>query len=177
MEADYLKYIESVGEAELSELMNRYGDDVWRYAYAITRDREQASDIAQEVFIKAYYSLHTFKGRSTFKTWLLTITRNQAINVRRSSYFRKVLLLESVRRREVAPSAEADYMGRQSTDDIWTIIMQLPRKLREVLVLDLQQDMTMKEIAELLELSEGTVKSRLYRARKEVERQWKEREE
>lgn len=63
-------------------------------------------------------------------------------------------------------SAEAEYMESQYTDEIWRMIMSLPRKFREVLVLDLYYEMPITQIAELLNVATGTVKSRLYRARK-----------
>lgn len=177
MESEYLKYAERVNSTELHMLMNEYGNEVWRYAYAITKNHEQAKDIAQEVFIKAYYNIHTFRGQSSLKTWLLTITRNVAINELRSSYFRRILLFEHVKTREAVQSAEITYMEHQSAADIWVIIMELSRKLREVLVLDLEHELSMQEMAQLLNISAGTVKSRLYRARKEVEQKWREREQ
>lgn len=174
MELEYLKYAEQINNTELCMLMNEYGNEVWRYAYAITGNGEQAKDIAQEVFIKAYYKIDTFRGQSSFKTWLLTITRNIAINEMRSRYFRKILLIEHVKYREAVQSAEVAYMESQSAADICAIIMKLSRKLREVLVLDLEHELSMQEMAQLLNLSPGTVKSRLYRARKEVEKIWRE---
>ncbi|QGQ97506.1 RNA polymerase sigma factor [Paenibacillus psychroresistens] len=169
MESEYLKYIEFVDNTEMYNLMNQYGDDVWKYAYWITNNREQAKDIAQEVFIKAHYKMHTFKGQSSFKTWLLAITRNIAINEMRSSYFRRVLLIGHVIKGKPESSAEAVYIGKQSVEEIWSIIMKLSSKLREVLVLDLEHELSIREISCLLNISEGTVKSRLFRARKKVE--------
>ncbi len=173
MEPEYLKHAQSLGNAELYELMTMYGNDVLRYAYAITGKEELAKDIAQEVFIKAHLHIHTFRGQSSFKTWLFAITRNQAFNELRSSYLRKVLLFDTVRNKEKARSAEADWESEQSVAYLRNVIMGLSRKLREVLVLDLEQELTIKEMAKLLEVSEGTVKSRLHRARREVERKWR----
>lgn len=173
MGSDYLKHIESVDGSELRLLMDQYGDDVWKYAYILTKDREQAKDIAQEVFIKAHYNFHTFRGQSSIKTWLLTITRNLSLNYLTSSYFKKILLFGNVKTRQSSPSAESAFMGKQSAAEVWGIIMNLSKKLREVLVLDLEHDLTVQETAHLLNLPEGTVKSRLHRARKEVENQLK----
>lgn len=173
MSSEYLKHVDSVNTSELALLMDQYGDDVWKYAYYLTKNREQAKDIAQEVFIKAHYKIHTFRGQSTIRTWLLTITRNISLNYLSSSYFRRVLLFGSVKSRQAAPSAEADYMNKQAGTDVWSIIMKLSDKLREILVLDLEYDLSTQEMAQLLSLPEGTVKSRLHRARKEVENQLK----
>lgn len=170
MEPEYLKHAETLGSAEMYEIMTLYGDDVLRYAYVITGQEELAKDIAQEVFMKAHLHIHTFRGKSSFKTWLLAITRNQALNELRSSYFRRVLLFETVRGGFAAPSAEADWMSEQSVAYIWDAIRRLSTKLREVLILDLEHDLTIQEMAQLLQISEGTVKSRLFRARREMER-------
>lgn len=169
MEPEYLKHADSIGREEVSELIDQYGEEIWKYAYAITRNAEMAKDVAQETFIKAYYNIHTFRRASSFRTWLLSITRNTAINARRSSYVRRVLLMDRIVPQVTARSAESEYMDRQSAAYIWSVIMGLSRKLREVLILDLEHGLEVREIAALLRISEGTVKSRLYRARRQVE--------
>jgi RNA polymerase sigma-70 factor (ECF subfamily) len=171
MSSEYLKHVDSVDVSELTVLIDEYGDDIWKYAYYLTKNREQAKDIAQEVFIKAHYKIHTFRGQSTIKTWLLTITRNISLNYLSSSYFRRVRLFGNIKSKQSTSSAETDYISQQSTADVWSIIMKLSDKLREVLVLDLEYDLTIQQSAQLLNLPEGTVKSRLHRARKEVENQ------
>lgn len=172
MESEYLNYIQEVDSTELYNIMTLYGDDVWRYAYALTKDYEQSKDIAQEVFIRVHHKLSTFRGQSSFKTWLFTITRNIAINEMKSSYFRRILLFANVRDTRPVQSAEVEYIGNQAAVEIREIIMGLSRKLREVLILNMEHDMTVREIAKLIHISEGTVKSRLSRARKEVEKRW-----
>src|SRR5690554_312212 len=119
MESDYCIHMDKVEPSELYNLMSEYGDDVWKYAYMITKNREQAKDIAQEVFIKAYYHLNTFRGQSSFKTWLFAITRNMAFNEMRSSYFRRILLFEDVKSDKNGESAEASFIGQQAVTDIW----------------------------------------------------------
>lgn len=176
MDTHYAVYVDQISKAELHEWMTLYGDDVWRYAYAITGDGELAKDIAQEVFIKAYSNVHTFRGQSSLKTWLLSITRNMAINERRSSYVKRVVLFEWVKPPRDNPSAELDYFKEQDVRELWQIVFGLPSKLREVLVLKLDQDLTVAETARLLQISEGTVKSRLHRARAGVTKKWRERE-
>ncbi|WP_239617452.1 RNA polymerase sigma factor [Cohnella mopanensis] len=173
MDTQYLKHVDSVDGSELRLLMDQYGDDVWKYAYVLTKDREQAKDIAQEVFIKVHNSIHFFRGQSSLKTWLLTITRNLSFNYLKSSYFRRILLFGTVKPRQTNPSAELAYLGKQSVSELWDIILKSSDKLREVLVLDLEHELSVQEIATLLNLPTGTVKSRLHRARKEVEEKLK----
>ncbi|MEK0317629.1 RNA polymerase sigma factor [Cohnella sp. 56] len=176
LEYQYLVNTECMDKSELYDLMTAYGDDVRRYAYAITKNREQAKDIAQEVFLKAFHSVGAFKGQSSMKTWLFTIARNLAINELKSSYVRRIVLFSWVKPQTIERSAEMDYFSEQSFREIRDIIMSLSTKLREVLILTLEHELTMIEIARLMNVSEGTVKSRLHRARKIVDKRWRELE-
>lgn len=172
----YVTFTGRIDAAELYRLMTQYGDDVRKYAYALTGNREQAKDVAQEVFIKAYRNIEGFKGQSSIKTWLFAITRNLAINEMKSGYMRRIVLFGGVKPRDNGQSAEMVYFEEHSVREIRKIVMGLPMKLREVLVLTLEHEWTMAEIAKLLEISEGTVKSRLHRARKAVDEKWRDSE-
>lgn len=169
-----LKYLTRMDDETLRRLMHTYGQDIWNYAYLITKRHDAADDIAQEVFVKAYTHIHQFRGESSVKTWLLAITRYASFNYRRSAFFRNVLLVGFVRSRGEGVSAEKQALDLIITDQLWEIVMRLPKKYREVLVLDAHYDMTLKEIANLLGISEGAVKSRLYRARAKVSESLKE---
>ncbi|WP_310551989.1 RNA polymerase sigma factor [Paenibacillus glufosinatiresistens] len=175
-ERDDLRAMVSSPDRTLRELMAEYGDDIWNYAYFLTGSRDQADEVCQETFLRAYTHLSSFRGGSTVKTWLLTIARNQALNWRRSLRLRSLPFFTGRRDAEAAPSAEREALGRQYTDAIWRIIMALPVPYREALVLDIRYDLTGEEMARLLGVAPGTVKSRLARARAKV-RQALEKEE
>ncbi|WP_342436857.1 RNA polymerase sigma factor [Paenibacillus sp. FSL L8-0436] len=160
----------------LREMMESYGSDVWHYAFFLTRSREQADDISQEVFLKAYRNIGKYRGHSTLKTWLLTITRNTAFSWRRNSFWRRFIPLGEQHTPGQARSAEKEAMGNQYVSRIWEIVMELPDKHREVLVLDIQQGLSIAEISRMLGIAEGTVKSRLGRAREKVRTAIKEEE-
>ncbi|MBP1972033.1 sigma-70 family RNA polymerase sigma factor [Cohnella thailandensis] len=174
MEFDYLKHMtEGLDRNEiLDELMLAYGKDVWNYAYFLTCRREAAEDIAQDVFVKAYQNLHNYRGESPIKPWLLSIARNTALDYLRSSWVRKVSFLTPHASRASHPSAENEWLHREEHQAIWDIVLKLPRKLREALLLYAHHQLSMKEISALLGVSEGTVKSRLFRAREAVNRAW-----
>jgi RNA polymerase sigma-70 factor (ECF subfamily) len=127
-----------------------------------------------DVFIKAYYRIETFRGQSSLKTWLLTITRNTAFRYRRSAFFRNVSLFASSMPGRSGRSAETEYMEERYADNIWDVIMALPDKYREVLVPDIRYELSTIEIAKLLNIAPGTVKSRLHRAREKVQQNLKE---
>lgn len=153
----------------LQDLMLEYGDDVWNFAYFLTRRSDAADDIAQDVFLSAYNGLYQFRGECSVKSWLLGITRNKSMTYLKSAFIRKVLLVEGrIPEGQSAPSAETVVFDRMESRELWECVMQLPRKLREVLILDYHYDLSIREIAGLLQLSEGTVKSRSFRARKRM---------
>lgn len=153
---------------QLDILMQKYGDDVWNLAFVLTRNRDQAFDVSQDVFIKAYENLSSYQGHSSIKTWLLAITRNAAIDYRRSAFVRRVLLVSEVRPDVASPSAERIAIGRLSADEIWGLVLTLPLKLREVLVLHANHHLGAEEISSILGISTDTVHARLYRARKKM---------
>jgi len=164
----------SLNKETFRELMLMYGQDVWNYAYLMTKRADLADDISQDVFLKVYQNIGSFRGESSFRTWLISITRNIAINYRRSAFVRKVTLVDWIVRKETHSSAEDEAMEICLAEDIWQIVLKLPVKYREVLLLDARYDLTIKEIADVLGISQGTVKSRLSRARSKVTRIWKE---
>lgn len=172
---DY-EYIKRMNEgidrnALLDELMMTFGKDVWNYAFFLTRHRELAEDIAQETFIKAYNAIYSFRGGMTMKAWLLTIARNTARDYFRSAWFRRVQLVwEKYETSAFQPSAEKQWFASLEQREAWNAVLVLPRKLRETLLLYVHHRLSHKEIAEMLQISEGTVKSRIFRARAAVSR-------
>ena len=190
MEYQFLAQAQTIDNYTLSSMMDDYGNDVWNYAYFLTKSMEQADEISQQVFIRAYSGIKHFRGECTLKTWLLTITRNTTFTYRKSRFFRSSLWGESLsleleqepsHLREMKPaqyahpSAEAEVISREHVHEIWDIVMALPDKFREILLLHLKYELTIKEIAEMLRISTGTVKSRLSRGKDKVRKQWEER--
>ncbi|MDF2724343.1 MAG: polymerase sigma-70 factor [Paenibacillus sp.] len=164
---EYLQYISETTDrkAILRDLMTTHGDDVWNYAFSICRKPELADDITQDVFLKVYRRLTSFRGESSVKTWLLTITRNTALDYKRSAFWRKVTLFDRITTTGSSQSAEHEALEHLAINNIWSQVLQLPPKYREVLILFAHHQLSMKEIAEVLDISVGTVKSRLHHAR------------
>jgi RNA polymerase sigma-70 factor (ECF subfamily) len=172
LDFEYLNYL---GEGHnkdqiLQDLMTAYGQDVWNFAFSLTRHRDAADDIAQECFLKAYRNLESFRGKSSVKTWLLTITKNAVRDYRRSAFIRKVTLMDKLPRGEAGGSlsAEQEALDQIVADAVWRKVLALPAKYRAVLVLYAHHQLSMEEISQLLSISVGTVKSRLFRARQRV---------
>lgn len=167
---DFLKFMVETDDhkALLNELMTAYGKEVWNYAFSITRKWDMADDITQEVFIKVFRNMHAFRRDASVKTWLLTITRNTAIDFKRSAFLRKVTLTDSYEDRGSRQSAEHEVMEQWAAHDLWKLVLQLPTKYREAIILFAHYQLSLKEIAEVLGVSEGTVKSRMFHARQKL---------
>lgn len=179
MNFDYLPYLGSDTDARevLHDLMTAYGDDVWNYAFLICKRTDLADDITQDTFLKAYRHLSTFRGQSSVKTWLLSIARNTAFDYRKTGYFKRVFLSEEIELKGTHPSAESEAMEQILSNELWEHVLQLPVKLREALILYAHHQLKIREIAKLLDLSEGTVKSRIFKARLKLVEMIGEREQ
>ncbi|MFC0213926.1 RNA polymerase sigma factor [Paenibacillus chartarius] len=155
---DYLQYISSTVDQKvvIRELMGAYGGDVWNFAFALARSPEHADAITQEAFVRAYRALPLFRGESSVKAWLLALTHSAAGSVKTS-------LLQRLPLR--GKSGGADDPDNDRMNASWRTVMELPAKLREVLILSAHHRLTIAEIAYVLDISEETAKSRLHQAR------------
>lgn len=171
---DYVKYLKQANAEWLEETMAAYGQDVWNFAFLITKNRAMADDVAQETFLRAYRQVHEFRGESSVKTWLLKITRNISLNHRNAAFIRKVLLVDLIARKGSERSAEQTFMEREVVNAVWVCLFKLPDKHREALLLHVKHQMPLHEIAHVLGIPEGTVKSRLFSARKKLSKMLKE---
>jgi RNA polymerase sigma-70 factor (ECF subfamily) len=171
--AGNLEYLKHLGQGYdrdlvLRDLMDTFGDDVWKFAFFLTRRADAADDLSQEVFLSAYNGLYAFRGECSVKSWLLTMTRNKALHYLQSAFIRKVTLVDRLFRSGTSPAAEQVVFDRLESRALWETVMRLPRKYREVLVLDYHYGLTLQEIAELTGVSVGTVKSRSHRAKRKM---------
>jgi RNA polymerase sigma-70 factor, ECF subfamily len=157
------------------ELVRRYDRNVFRIAQHITQNREDAEDVVQDAFLKAYENLDQFQGQSKFYTWLVRIAVNEALmKLRKRRPERMVSLDEEVKTeddalpREVAdwtPNPEQQYTQAELRDILSRTIQGLPPGFRTVFVLRDVEGLSTEETAEALDLSIPAVKSRLLRAR------------
>jgi len=163
--------------AAFGELVLRHQAAVFRAALAATGSASDADDVAQEAFLLAFRRLGSFREASSFKTWLLSITWNQAINRRRAStrWWRRMIAFGDAGSQQVGVAfASAAYTPEQLAGAeelrcaIGRAIAVLPRKLRDALLLAQSGDYSYGEIAAMLGAPEGTVKWRVSEARRQV---------
>jgi len=157
------------------ELVRRYDRNIFRIAQHITQNREDAEDVVQDAFLKAYGNLVQFQEQSKFYTWLVRIAVNEALmKLRRRRPERTVSLDQEVRTeedsmpREVAdwsPNPEQQYSQAELRDILGKTIQGLPSGFRTVFILRDVEGLSTEETADALGLSIPAVKSRLLRAR------------
>ncbi len=173
------------GEAAAwEEIVQRYHRRIYNICYRFSGSQDQAQDLTQEVFIKMYGSLKSYDSqRAAFMTWMTTITRNLLVD-----YFRKSKQERMTDSLDAAPSEHEDAMplseripdkalppdarvqSRETKEAVHRALQKLSPDLREAVILRDLQDMDYREIATVLRVPEGTVKSRINRGRAELAR-------
>jgi RNA polymerase sigma-70 factor (ECF subfamily) len=145
-----------------------------RVAYSVMRQREDAEDVAQEAFARAYRAFAQLRDRARFRAWLVRMTWRLAINRLRADRRRSARELAHAETVSPAPTTEETVDARRRAASLWDAIDALPQKLRLVVVLASIEGHNVREVAALLRLPEGTVKSRLFLARQRLKErlQW-----
>jgi RNA polymerase sigma-70 factor (ECF subfamily) len=157
------------------QLIKKYDRNVFRIAQHITQNREDAEDVVQDAFLKAYQKLDQFQGNSKFYTWIVRIAVNEALMKLRKRKSDKLVSMdedvetdEGTITREFAdwsPNPEQQYNQAELNDILSRTIQGLPASFRTVFVLRDVEGLSTEETAEMLGLSVPAVKSRLLRAR------------
>ena len=151
-------------DAEFEARLRESSTLAFRVAYGVLRHHHDAEDVAQEAFVRAHRSFHQLRDRDKFRAWLVRMTWRLAIDRWRSDR-RRTAREESV---EVpaARSLEQDAVARDRSVHLWKAIDELPEKLRMAIVLAAIQEHDLRDVARLIGVPEGTVKSRVFLARK-----------
>jgi RNA polymerase sigma-70 factor (ECF subfamily) len=141
----------------LEHMLDRHEQQVFRMALAMLRDRGRAEEVTQDVFLKLWKALPTYDGRALPSTWLYAIARNTCLSALRAEKYRATVHLDN------APEPASDPVADPGVREL---LVRLPDDQREAVLLFYWQDKSIAEVAALLGLPEGTVKSLLYRARR-----------
>jgi RNA polymerase sigma-70 factor, ECF subfamily len=143
-------------------LVERYQRDVYRLCYRYVNDHHDASDLAQEAFLKAYRAIGRFRGDSAFSTWLYRIAVNTCLNFRAARKLPSEPLPDDVpdRGRGVVARLEHEELSQQVRE----AVSRLPEKQRATLILKIYHDLTHEEVAAILGSRVGTVKANLFHA-------------
>ena|SRR5688572_18208262 len=158
------------------EIVRLYRRKVFNIAYKFVGRHDQAEDLTQDVFLKLYKSLDTFDRRANFQTWLVSVSRNLCIDHYRSVRKERETINRDVSPDDLAPAspgvrADTRLEQRDRARMLREALDRLAPALRTAVMLRDIQELTYQEIADKLQLPEGTVKSRINRGRTELARQ------
>ncbi len=166
------------------ELVRRNQQRVFAVAGGILRRREDVEDIAQQVFVKAYFSLKRFDQRAAFSTWLYKITVNECWDLLRKKKVRPLLYESDLSEEQAQQFGAAERLdsGAQDVSDkleaqqqVENLLQGLDERDRMMLILKEVEGFAIEEIAEILDLNANTVKVRLFRARRRIVNQVRRR--
>ena len=160
----------------------RNNQRLFRTAWSILKDRSEAEEAVQDGYLKAFDAIGTFAGRSSLSTWLTRIVANEALSRRSRAQRRSrllnqesVVVLEEYREKlmagSVTQSPEKALMRRQIAKLLETAIARLPDTFRPVFVLREIEGLSVEDTAEALQIPEETVKTRLFRARRRLQKE------
>ncbi|MBN2000377.1 RNA polymerase sigma factor [candidate division KSB1 bacterium] len=157
------------------ELVRLHDSHVLQIALGMVNNIDDARDIYQETFTKAYTHLSSFQYRSSFKTWITKIAVNASLNYRRKKWFRSRLSLEESEMPIKVEKSNPDrsFFNKELGEAINRSLLKLSRKQRAVFTLKHLHGYKIREIAEMLNCSESTIKSDLYRAIEKLQQQLK----
>ncbi len=177
-DSDLIRDAQANDHAAFETLVRRYAERAYRAAYRVVRDQQAAEEVLQEALIKAYRALPRFEARSSFYTWLYRITVNLALDRRRRGKRELTVEWDDAIAHEVDPRAhvsasasinpEVEMRRHEIRDLVSAGIQTLPDGQREVLLLREVDGLSYEEIAETMQISKGTVMSRLHYARKKM---------
>ncbi len=172
MDKDPIRADSELDGMDIDRAVERYGNMVYRLALSRLGKCEDAEDVTQEVFMRLFQNKAKFESEEHRKAWLLRVAINCSINLRTSSYRRHHAEL-SDELAAVTPDPKAEVYAE---DQAIALLRQLPVKYRQVLHLFYYEELSVAEIARVMDSREGTVKSLLHRGRQKLRLLWNERE-
>jgi RNA polymerase sigma-70 factor, ECF subfamily len=153
-----------------ADMMRQHWKGVWSFVYTIVRRSEVADDLTQETFIRAYQHWGEYRGESSLKTWLFTIAKHAATDHLRSAAVRRLIPFSNANRvaraseKRHKPSAESEFFDGLHVNEIWSAILSLGQVDREVITLRVREELSFRELAKVLNISEGNARVQYHRA-------------
>lgn len=169
-------YLNTRESSYFSILYKRYGGKVFSKCISLLKDEELANDATQDVFMKIYLNLAKFSGKSKFSTWVYSITYNYCIDfIRRRKKDRNLFADEEVENvGEVVDDVPEKELLEMEVSRLKVVLEKIPLGDKTVLLMKYQDDMSIKEIAEILDKSESAIKMKIKRAKHKAQRTYKD---
>lgn len=149
-----------------AELIERYWDRLYRWLHHLTHHRETAEDLAQETFMKAFAHLDSFRAGSNFRAWLFRIAFNGCVNQRKIDARSRQFFPENLADRGTGPVEEA--MTQEALQLLARAVGRLPGEFRAAFLLRVEEGLSFREIAGVLDTTEETARWRVFKARQKL---------
>ncbi len=147
-------------------LVNRYWERLYRWLFHLTRDRHTAEDLAQDSFLRAYSALSSFQAGSKFQAWLFRIAHNAWVNAHRARQRLWQTFPDDVAGRDQDPAESA--MSREALRELTIAVGRLPSDFRAAFLLRVEEDLSFRDIADVLQITEETARWRVFKARQKL---------
>ncbi len=175
----YVKRVQEGDVGAFDQLILKYRERLFSIIYNLTSNREDAADLTQDAFIKAFRSINSFKGKSSFFTWLYRIAINGALTHLKRNRMRRFFSFETINE-EMAATDIVEALAVRTNSDKSALLGELQEKLNEalhklspkhrtVVVLFEIEELSHQEISEIMQCSVGTVRSRLHYAKQQLQ--------
>jgi RNA polymerase sigma-70 factor, ECF subfamily len=178
-DAELVRQVQEGNVAAYDHLVRKYRERLYSVVYNLTSNREDAADLTQESFIKAFTSIRRFKGNSAFFTWLYRIAVNTTLSHLKRNRLRRFFSLDNIQE-EGAPADVLDALAQRHRTEKGALLSELQEKLNEalqklspkhrtVVILFEIEGLSHQEIADIMDCSVGTVRSRLHYAKQQLQ--------
>ena len=166
-EAEWIRAAQAGDRSAFARLIERYWDRLYRWLYRMTRDRHAAEDLTQETFLKALAAVKTFRAGSNFRAWVFRIGHNNFVNQKRAERRTKLPLPDDVAAADLG-FAEAATENREALETIARAVADLPSDFRAALTLRVEEGLSFREVARILNTTEETARWRVFKARQKL---------
>ncbi|PKG23168.1 sigma-70 family RNA polymerase sigma factor [Niallia nealsonii] len=162
-------------DAVFAEIIEKYGQDMLQLTFSYVNNKALAEDLTQDIFVKCYKSLHTYKQNSSLKTWLWRIAINHCKDYLKSWYNKNVVEMQNEGSlTSNGEMVEDVIIQREEEERLVSFVMKLPVKYREVIYLYYFEELTIKEISLIIHVNENTIKTRMKKAKALLKKEWRD---
>ena len=166
-EAEWIRAAQDGDRSAFARLIERYWDRLYRWLYRLARDRHTAEDLTQETFLKALAAVNSFRPGSNFRAWIFRIGHNNFVNQKRAERRTKVALPDDA----AAPDlglAETTTENREALEAVARAVAELPSDFRAALTLRVEEGLSFRDVARILNTTEETARWRVFKARQKL---------
>lgn len=157
---------------QIELLMDQYGEEIKRLVYTYVKNHSTAEDMTQEIFLTVYMKLDSYAGKSSIKPWIYSIAINKCKDYLKSWHVRKMIVQENIKEilRPNRRGADYEMIDQLEREQIVDEVLKLSIPYREVILLYYYRHLSIKEVSDVLGISESAVKGRLHRGREKLKR-------